>query len=80
VNEKNNEELRNFFNKHPNGVIGYFSELYPSCLNDFYNYFIKDSFYDTLRQFYCDCYVGSRYGTHKCKEIENFCAFDWGKY
>jgi len=80
VNEKRNEELRNFFKQYRNGVVGYFLELYPNYLNDFYNYFIEDSPYDTLRQFYCDCYVVGRYGTHKCNEIQNFCGFDYGQY
>ncbi|CAG9810669.1 unnamed protein product [Chironomus riparius] len=77
VNEKRNEDLRNFFNQYQNGVVGYFSEQYPYYFIDFYNYFIEYSSYDTLREFYCDCYVVGRYGTHKCNQIEAFCAFDW---
>lgn len=57
-----------------------FLRLYPSLLSDIFNYFIKFSSYDTLREFYCDCYLTQVNTEHQCKQKSEFIIYDWEKF
>ncbi|CAG9810844.1 unnamed protein product [Chironomus riparius] len=80
IDEDTNLSARTFLRKEKSSVIRYFLNLNFNFFVQCYSFFndFKHSKYDTLRKFYCDCYLANKFENHTC-DSNAFNPYIWGK-
>lgn len=58
--------------------VEFFLKKFPNFFIHVYSFF-NESNYDTMRIFYCDCYLANKFEDHKCYNSQKKSSYEWIK-